>query len=80
MSKKIFAGFLDEMVIFGCSAVTLLLFEGILRIIGFTMVVPSFFLVFILAIFNALYFPILEGGKYNTTIGKRILKIDDETI
>ena len=30
-------------------------------------------------IINALYFPLLEGGKYGTTIGKRILKLDNHT-
>lgn len=78
MLKKIFAGILDEMIIFGVSALGLLLVEGILRIIGFTMVTTEIFLLINMFIVNALYFPILEGSKYGTTIGKRILKLDEE--
>lgn len=76
MIKKIFAGILDEMIIFGVSAVGLLVVEGVLRIFGFTMVTVDIFLTINLFIINALYFPLLEGGKYGTTIGKRILKLD----
>ena len=77
MVKKIFAGVLDEMIIFGVSALGLLVVEGVLRIFGFTMVTTEIFLIINMFIINALYFPLLEGGKYGTTIGKRILKLDN---
>ncbi|MBS5926950.1 MAG: RDD family protein [Clostridium sp.] len=77
MLKKIFAGVLDEMIIFGVSALGLLVVEGVLRIFGFTMVTTEIFLIINMFIINALYFPLLEGGKYGTTIGKRILKLDN---
>ena len=79
MLKKIFAGVLDEMIIFGVSALGLLVVEGVLRIFGFTMVTTEIFLIINMFIINALYFPLLEGGKYGTTIGKRILKLDNHT-
>lgn len=77
MLNKIFAGILDEMIIFGVSALGLLVVEGVLRIFGFTMVTTEIFLIINMFIINALYFPLLESGKYGTTIGKRILKLDD---
>ncbi|MDB2123081.1 MULTISPECIES: RDD family protein [Clostridium] len=77
MLKKIFAGVLDEMIIFGVSALGLLVVEGVLRIFGFTMVTTEIFLIINMFVINALYFPLLEGGKYGTTIGKRILKLDN---
>lgn len=76
MVKKIFAGILDEMIVFGVSALGLLVVEGVLRIFGFTMVTVDIFLIINMFIINSLYFPLLEGGKYGTTIGKRILKLD----
>ena len=65
------------MIIFGVSALGLLVVEGVLRIFGFTMVTTEIFLIINMFIINALYFPLLEGGKYGTTIGKRILKLDN---
>ena len=76
MVKKIFAGILDEMIVFGVSALGLLVVEGILRIFGYTMVTIEIFLIINMFVVNALYFPLLEGGKYGTTVGKRILKLD----
>ena len=65
------------MIIFGVSALGLLVVEGVLRIFGFTMVTTEIFLIINMFAINALYFPLLEGGKYGTTIGKRILKLDN---
>lgn len=65
------------MIIFGVSALGLLVVEGVLRIFGFTMVTTEIFLIINMFVINALYFPLLEGGKYGTTIGERILKLDN---
>lgn len=65
------------MIIFGVSALGLLVVEGVLRIFGFTMVTTEIFLIINMFVINALYFHLLEGGKYGTTIGKRILKLDN---
>ena len=80
MKKHLFSSLLDEMIIFIISVVGLGLVELILRIIGFTMVTPSIFLLIIFFIANVLYYPLLESGKYNTTLGKRILKLDDAVV
>lgn len=82
MKKNIFASLLDQMLVFGFSVVSLGIFELILRLIGFRMVTTSIpvFLVIFIFIVNVLYTPILEGRKYGTTLGKRILKMDNEAI
>ncbi|MGG7176757.1 RDD family protein [Clostridium paraputrificum] len=77
MKKRLFASLLDEMFVFIASALGLLILELILRLFGFTMVTTEVFLLIIFFVANVLYYPIIEGSKYNTTFGKRIMKLDD---
>lgn len=77
MLKRIFANVLDEIIIFAVSVVLLLLLQVIMKAIGFKIVEPATFLLIIYAIINVFYFPLLEGSGYATTIGKRLLKLDD---
>ena len=77
MLKRIFGTLLDEMIIFGVSVLLVLISEPILNLFGFRIVESEVFLISYYFILNVLYFPILEGGKYGTTLGKRILKLDE---
>ncbi|SFU66382.1 RDD family protein [Clostridium sp. DSM 8431] len=77
MLKRLFANVLDEIIIFAISVLLLLAAEGIMKVIGFKIVDAAAFLLIIYAVINVLYFPLLEGGKYATTLGKRLLKLDD---
>lgn len=82
MKKNIFASLLDQMLVFGFSVVSLGIFELILRVIGFRMITTSIpvFLVIFIFIVNVLYTPILECRKYGITLGKKILKMNNEAI
>ena len=77
MLKRLFANVLDGIIIFAISVLLLLAAEGIMKVIVFKIVDASAFLLIIYAVINVLYFPLLEGGKYATTLGKRLLKLDD---
>ena len=77
MKKKIIASLLDEMFIFIASSLGLSILELILRMFGYTMVEVAVFLLIIFFVVNVLYYPIIEGSKYNTTLGKRIMRLDD---
>jgi len=75
--KKIFANLLDEMILFGVAAILLFLTDLILGAAGFNILQPAVFLTAYLFIANVFYFPIMENSKYSTTLGKRILKVDE---
>lgn len=76
MLKRIFANVLDEVIIFAISAILCLLAQVIMKPLGFEIKQVGEFLLIIYAIINVLYFPILEGSSFATTIGKRLLKLD----
>lgn len=80
MKKDLFANLLDEMLLFGVSALLLMLFDFILKLFGFTVKEPGIFLTGFFFVINVLYFPIIQNSRYGTTIGKRILKLDDEEV
>lgn len=77
MVKKIIAQLIDEGIVLGLSGIGILVFDLFLKIFGYTvaMYLPVLFIIFVL--FNVLYFPLLEESKYKTTIGKRVVKLDD---
>ena len=79
MLKRIFANLLDEAIIFAVSAILMFIIAKGMPLIGFQVKEAGYaqLLLIIYAIINVLYFPILEGSKYATTIGKRLLKLDE---
>lgn len=79
MKKSIFSSILDEMIIFIFSAIALGIVEVVLRMFGWTMkpVGAAVYLMIIFFIANVLYYPLIENSKYGTTIGMRILKLDE---
>lgn len=77
MLKRLFANVLDEVIIFVVSVILLFIVEAIMKGIGFKIVDSAAFLLIIYAVVNVLYFPLLEGGKYATTLGKRLVKLDE---
>ena len=78
MLKRIFANVLDEAVIFAVSAILMFIIAIGMPLVGFQVKVSGYaqLLLIIYAIINVLYFQILEGSNYATTIGKRLLKLD----
>ena len=78
MLKRIFANVLDEAVIFAVSAILMFIIAKVMPVVGFQVKETGYaqLLLIIYAIINVLYFPVLEGSSYATTIGKRLLKLD----
>ena len=78
MLKRIFANVLDEAVIFAVSALLMFIIAKGMPLVGFQVKESGYaqLLLIIYAIINVLYFPILEGSNYASTIGKRLLKLD----
>lgn len=80
MLKRLFANLLDQVVVFGVSVGVFFLAQAIMKCFGFQMVASTeaYFLVIFYGLLNLFYYPIFEGTKYGTTIGKRILKLDEK--
>lgn len=78
MLKRIFANLLDEAIIFAVSALLMFIIAKVMPVVGFQVKETGYaqLLLIIYAIINVLYFPVLEGSSYATTIGKRLLKLD----
>ncbi len=79
MLKRIFANVLDEAIIFAVSAILMFIIAKGMPLVGFQVKSTGYaqLLLIIYAIINVFYFPLLEGSGYATTIGKRLLKLDD---
>lgn len=77
MIKNIIAQLLDESIVLSFAALGTIVLDLVLRVFGYTIAtwLPILFIMF--GIFNVLYFPLMIGSKYKTTVGKRILKLDD---
>lgn len=74
--KRLFASILDQAIIFGISAVVVVIFSILIGIAGYEIVngMESVILLIAYIVLNVLYFPALEANK-GRTIGKRILAI-----
>lgn len=80
MLKRLFANLLDQMVVFGVSVGVFFLTQAIMKCFGFQMAAnfEAVFLIIFYGVLNIFYYPIFEGTKYGTTLGKRILKLDEK--
>lgn len=73
--KNILANILDQAIVLAFSAVVMLLFDFIIRLIGYMVVMPVPVLLTIYFIVNCIYGPIMEKTKLRKTIAKKILNI-----
>lgn len=73
--KNILANILDQFIILAFSAVSMLLFDFIIRIIGYMVAMPAQVLLTIYFIVNCIYGPIMKKTKLRKTIAKKILNI-----
>ncbi len=73
--KRLLASIVDEIIIFGGSALIYLLIELIMNLIGFRF--TGFLTVYIIiaAVLSVIYFPIVESTGLNNTIGKKIFDV-----
>lgn len=73
--KNILANILDQVIILAFSSVSMLLFDFIIRIIGYMVAMPAQVLLIIYFIVNCIYGPIMKKTKLRKTIAKKILNI-----
>lgn len=73
--KNILANILDQVILVAVSGVLLLLFDFIIRIIGYMVVTPLAVSSIIYFITNCIYEPIMKKTKLGMTIAKKILNI-----
>lgn len=73
--KNILANILDQFIILAFSSVSMLLFDFIIRIIGYMVTMPAQVLLIIYFIVNCIYGPIIKKTKLRKTIAKKILNI-----
>ncbi|MGL5648082.1 MAG: RDD family protein [Clostridium sp.] len=74
--KRLFASLLDQAIVFGISALAIVVFSILIGIAGYEIIsgMESVLLLIAYIILNILYFPVIESNK-GRTIGKRILAI-----
>lgn len=72
---RILSGVLDQAILIGVAALLEVVFDLILRLVGFMVVdyVPILLIIFFMV--NCIYSPIMERVKDGRTFGKRIMNI-----
>ena len=73
--KNVLVNILDQAILLAVSGVVLLLFDYIIRIIGYMVITPLAVLLIIYFIMNCIYEPIMKKTKLRKTIAKKILNI-----
>ncbi|MDR5586166.1 MULTISPECIES: RDD family protein [Clostridium] len=73
--KKIFASVIDQLVTMALSGVSLIIFDFIIKFIGYKVSMPLGILIMFYFIVNVLYMPLMEKTKSSKSIGKRIINI-----
>lgn len=74
MIKRLLANLFDEVLVVAISAVLLGVIILIMKLIGFRFTEPFYVAVIIAAVVNLLYYPITQG-KFNSTVGQKLLQI-----
>lgn len=74
IGKRIFASVLDQAILFGLSAIVVVVFALIIKIFGYYIASPVPMLLIAYVVLNILYLPVFELKK-GKSIGKRILGI-----
>ena len=73
--KNVLVNILDQAIVLAASGILLLLFDYMIRIIGYMVITPLAVLVIIYFIMNSIYEPIMKKTKLRKTIAKKILNI-----
>ncbi|SFC30395.1 hypothetical protein [Clostridium uliginosum] len=73
---KLFSTAIDQIVTLAISGIVLVIFDFILKVIGYNVLMPLAFLLIFYYLVNVLYTPIVEKTRLKKSIGKRILNID----
>lgn len=73
---KILSNIIDQLVVLAMSGIILVIFQFILKFIGYNVIMPLGFLLIFYYIVNVLYSSITGNTKSNRSIGKRVFNID----
>ncbi|MBN1066861.1 RDD family protein [Clostridium botulinum] len=73
--KKIFASVIDQLITISISGIALIIFDFIIRFMGYKVSMPIGILIIFYFIVNALYMPLMEKTKLRKSIGRRIINI-----
>lgn len=73
--KKLFSNVLDQSFIIALSSITLIIFDFLIKFIGYRVVMPLGVLLIIYFIVNSLYSPILKNSKFKKTLGEKLFNI-----
>lgn len=72
--KRLLSGIVDQILAIAISLLLLVLFDAIIKLIGYQVAErePMFLIMYIIT--NVLYSPILEASKLKETIGRKLIK------
>lgn len=73
--KRILCNVLDQTVLISVSSIALIVFDFLIKFIGYMVVMPLGVLLIIYFIANSIYIPILKKSKLRRTLGEKILNI-----
>lgn len=73
--KKLFSNILDQSLIIALSSILLIIFDFLIKFVGYMVVMPLGVLLIIYFIVNSLYSPILKNTRIKKTLGEKIFNI-----
>jgi len=73
--KRILCNVLDQTVLISVSSIALIVFDFLIKFIGYMVVMPLGVLLIIYFIANSIYVPILKKSKFKRTLGEKIFNI-----
>lgn len=73
--KKLFSNILDQSLIIALSSILLIIFDFLIKFVGYMVVMPLGVLLIIYFIVNSLYSPIIKNSKLKKTLGEKIFNI-----
>ncbi|AOR22697.1 RDD family protein [Clostridium taeniosporum] len=73
--KRIFAGVIDQVVTLAISGLLLIVFDFIIKFIGYMVAMPLGILIIFYFIINVIYISLMDSTKSGQSIGKRIFNI-----
>lgn len=72
--KRLLSGIIDQILSIAISLVLLVLFDAIIKLIGFRVAERESMFLIMYIVTNVLYRPILEASKLKETIGRKLIK------
>lgn len=73
--KKLFSSILDQSLVIALSSILLIIFDFLIKFVGYMVVMPLGVLLIIYFIVNSLYSPIIKNSRLKKTLGEKIFNI-----